>query len=135
MLPPLVLFPKVRSRTEAIGVPRAGPRSRTSTIVALPTAQPSRATTPEIPRKGPGRASKLASGQGRDHHPGRDLLDELSDRERDIAGLVARGWTNREIAAELYISVKTVEYHLANIYARNGLEERRELRNVMQARQ
>ncbi|MFF7176949.1 AAA family ATPase [Streptomyces sp. NPDC008121] len=57
----------------------------------------------------------------------------LSDRERDIAGLVGRGWTNREIAAELYLSVKTVEYHLANIYAKNAIKGRRELRDLMQS--
>ncbi|MFJ1787054.1 AAA family ATPase [Streptomyces anulatus] len=64
-----------------------------------------------------------------------DFWDALSDRERDIAGLVARGWTNREIAAELYLSAKTVEYHLANIYAKNDIQGRRELRDVMQSRQ
>ncbi|MET9670293.1 AAA family ATPase [Streptomyces sp. NPDC006475] len=61
--------------------------------------------------------------------------DSLSDRERDIAGLVAIGWTNREIAARLYLSVKTVEYHLGNIYAKNGLKGRRQLRDLMQSRQ
>ncbi|MGI5350315.1 AAA family ATPase [Streptomyces sp. CA-250714] len=58
----------------------------------------------------------------------------MSDRERDIANLVARGWTNREIAVQLYISVKTVEYHLSNIYAKNDIEGRRQLRDLMQSR-
>ncbi|WP_305124868.1 LuxR family transcriptional regulator [Streptomyces sp. ODS05-4] len=64
---------------------------------------------------------------------GRDgALQGLSPRERDIAGLVARGWTNREIAHELFISAKTVEYHLGNVYARLGIEGRRRLRDLVQ---
>ncbi|MFK0230805.1 AAA family ATPase [Streptomyces sp. NPDC090303] len=63
------------------------------------------------------------------------VWDSMTDRERDVAVLIARGWTNREIAAELYLSVKTVEYHLANIYAKNDLKGRRELRDVMHARE
>ncbi|MGI5350286.1 AAA family ATPase [Streptomyces sp. CA-250714] len=64
---------------------------------------------------------------------GASLWDTLSDRERDVAGLVARGWTNPEIAARLYLSVKTVEYHLGNIYAKNGIHGRRQLRDLMQS--
>ncbi|MEV4972290.1 helix-turn-helix transcriptional regulator [Streptomyces scopuliridis] len=60
--------------------------------------------------------------------------DTLSDRERDIADLVARGWTNREIAGQLYLSVKTVEYHLGNVYAKNDIKGRRQLRDLMQSR-
>ncbi|MEV6855166.1 AAA family ATPase [Streptomyces microflavus] len=66
--------------------------------------------------------------------PGADLWEGLSDRERDIAELVARGWTNREIAVQLYLSAKTVEYHLGHIYARNHIRGRRELRDRMQSR-
>ncbi|AWW43188.1 LuxR family transcriptional regulator [Streptomyces cadmiisoli] len=66
---------------------------------------------------------------------GADFWETLTDRERDVAGLVALGWTNREIAARLYLSVKTVEYHLGNIYARNDISGRRELRDLMQSRQ
>ncbi|MEU6062527.1 LuxR C-terminal-related transcriptional regulator [Streptomyces sp. NPDC047097] len=56
----------------------------------------------------------------------------LSERERDIAELVARGWTNREIAHELFLSAKTVEYHLGNVYARLGIDGRRRLRDLVQ---
>ncbi|WCE02446.1 AAA family ATPase (plasmid) [Streptomyces sp. HUAS 31] len=61
--------------------------------------------------------------------------ETLSDRERDIAGLVGLGWTNREIAARLCLSTKTVEYHLGNIYMKNDIRGRRELRDLMQSRQ
>ena len=42
----------------------------------------------------------------------------LSEREREVAALIAKGKTNREIAAALSISTKTVENHLASIFAK-----------------
>lgn len=57
---------------------------------------------------------------------------DLTDRERDVALLVGRGWTNPEIAAELYLSPKTVEFHLGNVYAKLGISGRRELRDLVQ---
>ncbi len=53
----------------------------------------------------------------------------LTDRERDVAVLVARGMTNREVAAELYVSAKAVEYHLRNVFAKLGVSSRRALRD------
>ncbi|MEU7768967.1 LuxR C-terminal-related transcriptional regulator, partial [Nocardia sp. NPDC049190] len=48
----------------------------------------------------------------------------LTERERDIADRVARGHTNREIAAELFISPKTIEKHLARIFVKLGVSSR-----------
>jgi ATP/maltotriose-dependent transcriptional regulator MalT len=59
----------------------------------------------------------------------RSTLD-LTDRERDVALLVSRGLTNPEVAAQLYVSRKAVEYHLSNIYAKLGLRGRRDLRGM-----
>ncbi|MHC1559506.1 helix-turn-helix transcriptional regulator [Actinomycetospora sp. C-140] len=58
--------------------------------------------------------------------------DGLTDREREITTLVGRGWTNPEIAAELFVSSKTVEYHLRNVYGKLGLRSRRALRDRVQ---
>lgn len=51
----------------------------------------------------------------------------LTDRERAVAQLVAAGLTNQQVAARLYVSAKTVEYHLAQIYAKLGIRSRRQL--------
>ena len=53
---------------------------------------------------------------------------ELTDREHDVAVLVAKGYSNPEVAAELYVSRKAIEYHLGNIYGKLGITSRRELR-------
>ena len=53
----------------------------------------------------------------------------LTDREHDVATLVAKGLTNREAAAELYISEKAVEYYLGNVFAKLGIRSRRQLRD------
>jgi DNA-binding CsgD family transcriptional regulator len=52
----------------------------------------------------------------------------LTDRERDVAALVVKGMTNRQVAAELYVSSKAVEYHLRNIYGKLGVTSRGELK-------
>ena len=51
----------------------------------------------------------------------------LSRREREIATLVARGLTSREVAQSLVIGVRTVESHLARIFDKLGIHSRAEL--------
>jgi DNA-binding NarL/FixJ family response regulator len=55
----------------------------------------------------------------------------LSDREREIATLVASGWSNRQIAEHLVVSVRTVEGHLYRIYKQLGINEREQLVRLM----
>ena len=55
----------------------------------------------------------------------------LTSRETEVAHLVGKGLSNPEIAAELFISRKAVEYHLGNIYAKCGLGGRQELRRFV----
>jgi DNA-binding NarL/FixJ family response regulator len=56
---------------------------------------------------------------------------ELTSRETEVAHLVGKGLSNPEIAAELFISRKAVEYHLGNIYAKYGIHSRQELRRLV----
>jgi DNA-binding NarL/FixJ family response regulator len=55
------------------------------------------------------------------------IREELSPRELEVLRLVARGYANREIAAELEISVKTVDAHKANGMSKLGMSSRIEL--------
>ncbi|MBT2553921.1 LuxR family transcriptional regulator [Arthrobacter sp. ISL-5] len=54
-------------------------------------------------------------------------LDELTDQERAVARLVASGLSNKAAAAELYVSIKTVQYHLTRIYRKVHVSSRSEL--------
>ena len=58
---------------------------------------------------------------------GTPALDPLSDREREIVQLLALGYTNQEIARQLFISVRTVDTHRAHIMLKLQLETRAEL--------
>lgn len=54
-------------------------------------------------------------------------LDKLTTREKDVMRLIARGYTYRETAAELFVSVKTVETHMSAVLRKLQLSNRQEL--------
>jgi DNA-binding NarL/FixJ family response regulator len=54
-------------------------------------------------------------------------LDRLSAREREVMRLIARGYAYKEVAAELYISIKTVETHVSAVLRKLQLSSRHEL--------
>ena len=56
----------------------------------------------------------------------------LTSRETEVAHLVGKGLSNPEVAAELFVSRKAVEYHLGNIYAKCGLQGRQQLRRFVE---
>jgi len=62
----------------------------------------------------------------REEHDERDG-PELTPQETAVTDLVARGLTNREVAAELHVTIKTVQYHLTRIYTKLGVRSRSEL--------
>jgi DNA-binding NarL/FixJ family response regulator len=54
-------------------------------------------------------------------------LDQLTNREREVMRLLARGYAYKEIAKELYISIKTVETHVSNVLRKLQVSNRYEL--------
>ena len=72
-------------------------------------------------------AAELAALQVAAEEASPAALLGLSRAELAVARLVATGLTNREVAAQLYVSVKTVEYHLRNSFIKLDISSRREL--------
>ncbi len=66
--------------------------------------------------------------------PAPDELDQLSPREREVMRYIARGYTYREVARELVLSVKTVETHVSAVLRKLQLSNRHELARWAQAR-
>ena len=56
-----------------------------------------------------------------------DALDALSPREREVMRLIARGYTYREVARDLVLSVKTIETHVSSVLRKLQLSNRHEL--------
>ena len=62
---------------------------------------------------------------------GADAREALTPQERQIARLLAGGQTTRQAAATLFLSPKTVEYHLRHVYLKLGIGSRGELAAAM----
>ena len=54
-------------------------------------------------------------------------LDRLSTREREVLRLIARGYTYKDVAGELHLSVKTVETHVSSVLRKLQLSNRHQL--------
>jgi DNA-binding CsgD family transcriptional regulator len=78
------------------------------------------------------RRELLATGEKvRKRQP--ETLNELTPQEEHIARLARDGRTNNEIAAELYISARTVEWHLHKVFGKLGISTRKGLRETLPA--
>jgi DNA-binding NarL/FixJ family response regulator len=73
------------------------------------------------------KKSKRGSGAGAG-------LDSLTGRELEVAHLIRDRRTNKEIASELFLSLKTVESHVRNIFGKLGVSSRVEIARAMEAR-
>jgi DNA-binding CsgD family transcriptional regulator len=66
---------------------------------------------------------------------GRSASENLTPQELQVALLVAEGKTNREVGAQLFLSPKTIEWHLGHVYRKLGVSSRTELASTFAAQQ
>jgi DNA-binding NarL/FixJ family response regulator len=76
------------------------------------------------------RRELLATGE-KVRRRARDARDELTGQERQIAGLARDGLSNPEIGARLFLSSRTVEWHLGKVFAKLGITSRMDLRDAL----
>jgi DNA-binding CsgD family transcriptional regulator len=75
------------------------------------------------------RSELRASGEtARKRDP--STRDQLTPREMQIAGLAAEGMTNPEIGAQLFLSPRTIDYHLRKVFAKLEIASRRDLARI-----
>jgi len=72
-------------------------------------------------------ALKLPFGPPKPLQKGLKPLQALTEREREVVTLIARGLSNGEIADELVLSKRTVEHHMANILSKLGFANRAQI--------
>jgi DNA-binding NarL/FixJ family response regulator len=73
------------------------------------------------------RAQSELAATGERLRPAADSRESLTPRELQVALAVADGASNAAVAAALYLTPKTVEYHLTHVYRKLGLRSRAEL--------
>ncbi len=80
-----------------------------------------------------GKSLYFKSEQPVDIHPTKSFLEKygITEREREMISLLAKGYSNKQIASMLYISSITVKNHIYNIYKKTGAQSRVELMNKM----
>ena len=77
-----------------------------------------------IPQLHPEVTKMLMQQVSGDKQSGRSLLKDLTDREREVLMLIAKGLTNKEIAINLHVSIKTVKSHVSSIIQKLGVASR-----------
>jgi DNA-binding NarL/FixJ family response regulator len=78
------------------------------------------------------RRELMATGEKvRKRTPEASASDELTPQERQIALLVRDGLSNPEVGARLFLSARTVEWHLRKVFAKLSISSRRQLRDAL----
>jgi DNA-binding CsgD family transcriptional regulator/predicted negative regulator of RcsB-dependent stress response len=75
--------------------------------------------------------SELSATGGKVRKRSAETRDDLTDQERQIAQLARGGLSNPEIGARLFLSPRTVEWHLHKVFGKLGIRSRRELANAL----
>lgn len=102
---------------------RSGQRGEASRVLGLAAAGFERLGA----RPWAERASAELAAIGERRNPARDILTDLTPQELQVALAVGRGATNREAAATLFLTVKTIEFHLHNVYQKLDIRSRTKL--------
>jgi ATP/maltotriose-dependent transcriptional regulator MalT len=73
---------------------------------------------------------ELAAAGVTGHRPAADVRHRLTAQEAQIAGLARDGLSNSEIGAQIFLSARTVEWHLRKVFTKLGVTSRRQLRDL-----
>ena len=60
-----------------------------------------------------------------------ETIDDLTAQERQIASMAREGLSNPEIGAQLFLSARTVEWHLGKVFLKLGIRSRKELSGAL----